>query len=66
MKLVNIKFIEIFTDGTINFSHTSLKSTKQLIFYEKDIKNSLLFKKTTAKQSFQNLQQNSYKSKYKF
>ena len=66
MKLVNIKFIEIFTNGTVNFSHAGLKSTKQFIFYEKDMRSSLFFKKITTKQSFQNLQQNSYKSKYKF
>lgn len=66
MKLVNIKFIEIFTDGTIHLSRINLKSTKQLIFYEKDVRNSLFLKKLTKKQSFQNLSQNSYKSKYKF
>ena len=66
MKLVNIKFIEIFTDGTLNFSQTSLKSSKQLAFYEKDRNNSLFFKKIKKNQSFQNLPRNSYKSKYKF
>lgn len=66
MKVVNIKSIEIFTDGTINFSYTSLKSSKQLIFYEKDKNNSLFFKKTKTPQSFPNSARNSYKSKYKF
>ena len=66
IKLVNIRSIEIFTDGTINFSYTNLKSTKQVIFYEKDVRTSLFSKKITKKQSLQNLQRNSYKSKYKF
>lgn len=63
MKLGNIKSIEIFTDGTTNFSCTIIKSSKQLVFYEQDIRNSLFFKKDKKKQSFQNISQN-YKSKY--
>lgn len=66
MKLFNIKFVEVFTNGTLNFSHKELKSLKQVFFYEKDFKNSLLFKKPKTKQFFHNLPKNSYKSKYKF
>ena len=66
MKLVKIKSIEILTDGTTHFSHTNLKSIKQAVFYEKDSRTSLFSKKIVKKQIFQNLQRNSYKSKYKF
>jgi len=63
MKLGNIKSIEIFTDGTINFPFRTIKSSKQFIFYEQDVRNSLLFNKSKKKHSFQNMLQN-YKSKY--
>lgn len=66
MKLIRNKSIEIFTDGTINFSHISKQSEKQTIFYEKDGRASLFFKKIRKKQLFQSLQKNLYKSKYKF
>lgn len=66
MKLVRVKSIEILTDGTIHFVHTSLQLTKQTLFYEKDNRTSLFSKKIGKKQFVQNLQQNSYKSKYRF
>ena len=66
MKVVNIKFIEIFTDGTVHFNYKSLKYFKQLVLYEKDSKNFLFCKKPTSKQASQNLPQNFYKLKYKF
>lgn len=66
MVSVNVKFIEISTNGTVNLFYKELKSLKQVIFYEKDFRNSLLSKKLTKKQSFHNLLKNSYKSKYKF
>lgn len=66
MKIVNVRFVEIFTNGAINFSYKGLKISKQVGFYEKDSKNSLFYKKPTKKQLSQNLSQNSYKSKYKF
>ena len=66
MKSVNVKFIEISTNGTVNLSYKELKSLKQVIFYEKDSKNSSLSKKLTKKQSFHNFPKNYYKSKYKF
>jgi hypothetical protein len=66
MKLISAKSIEIFTDGTVHFLRTNLKSIKQTIFYEKDVKNSLLYKKPTKIQMSNNLLRNSYKSKYKF
>lgn len=66
MTVVGTKFVEIFTDGTVNLSFKGLKSSKQVVIYEKDSKNFLFNKKSTKKQSFQNLSQNFYKSKYKF
>ena len=66
MKFINTRLIEIFTDGTVNFSYKGLKSSKQVIFYEKDAKNSSFSKKPTKKELFQNFSRNSYKSKYKF
>lgn len=66
MKLINIKFVEISTDGAISFSYATLRSTKQQAFYEKDNKNFLFTKKPMKVQSFQNMSRNLYKSKYKF
>jgi hypothetical protein len=66
MKLISTKSIEIFTDGTVHFLYTNLKPAKQTIFYEKDVKNSLFYKKPTKTQRSSNLLRNSYKSKYKF
>ena len=66
MTVVGTKFVEIFTDGTVNFSFKGLKSSKQVVIYEKDSKSFLFYKKPTKKQSLQNLSQNFYKSKYKF
>lgn len=62
---MTIKFIEIFTDGTLNFSNTNPKWAKQSFFYEKDAQNYLFTKKPTKTRLFQNLSINSYKSKYK-
>lgn len=66
MKSISIKSIEIFTDGTVNFSYIFLKSRKQVMFNEKDAKNSLFFKKLTTAQSIQSSSRTSYKSRYKF
>lgn len=66
MKLIKTKSIEILTDGSIYFSYLNLQSAKQTIFYEKDSRTFLLEKKAGKKQSAQNLQQNFYKSKYRF
>ena len=64
MKLSTIKSIEIFSDGTFHFSYVSLKSMKQVVFYEKNIKNSLFFRNPTENQSTQNQSRTSYKSRY--
>jgi hypothetical protein len=66
MRLINVKFIEISTNGTVNFSYKGLKTVKQVGFYEKDLKNAMFSKKTAKKQLSLNLQKNLYKSKYKF
>ena len=66
MKLITLKSVDIFTDGTVNFSYVPLKSAKQVVFHEKDAKNSLFFRKSTKNQSIQNLSRTSYKSRYKF
>jgi hypothetical protein len=66
MKLVVIKFIEIFTDGTIHFSYAPLKSIKQVTFYEKDAKKFSFFRKPSKNSLLQNLPRTSYKSRYKF
>ena len=65
MKFINVRSIEIFTDGTFSFSYKGLKFLKQVVTYEKDAQNFSFFKKSTKKQLFQNLSRNSYKSKYK-
>lgn len=66
MKLISVKSIKIFTDGTAHFFYVPLKSIKQVVFYEKDVKNSLFFRKSTRNQPIQNLSRTSYKSRYKF
>ena len=64
--MVSIKFIEIFTDGTVSIYYKGLKSSRQIEFREKDFKNLLLFKKPKKYSSFRNVSKNAYKSKYKF
>ena len=66
MKIINIKYIEIFTDGTANLSYAGFSSLKQKVFHEKDAVNSFLIRKSAKPQLFQNSRQKSYKSKYKF
>ena len=66
MKSVCVKFIKVFSDGSINFSYAHLNSNKQMIFYEKDAFNSLFYKKSTKNQFSNNKTHTSYKSKYKF
>ena len=65
MKQHSIKQIEIFSNGTVNFSLKCLVNLKQVVFYEKDFINSQIFSKA---KKFQNLQISSrafYKSKYR-
>ena len=66
MKSFNIKFIKVFSDGSVNFSSAYLKQNKQVVFNEKDVFNSLFYKKSTKNQYNKNLIYTSYKSKYKF
>lgn len=66
MNAVKVKFVEIFTNGTISFQYKRFKFPKQAVFYEKDFKNSLFSKKLTKIYSSYNVSKNSYKSKYKF
>ena len=66
MKIINIRSIEILTDGTINFSYIFSKSGKQVTLYEKDAKNSIFSKKYEKNQQVQVLSRTSYKSRYKF
>jgi len=63
---MNLKYVEIFTDGSINFSYKGLKFSKQAIFYKKDFANSVFFKRSVDNYSTRNASRNSYKSKYKF
>ena len=64
MKLVYRKTIEIFTDGSLNFSYKSFEQQKQVVVYEKDHKSSSFFKKQ-KKISHYNLSNTFYKTKYK-
>ena len=66
MKLVNIKYIKISSNGATSFSFNCLNSVKQVIFYEKDSVNSQFSIKPTRNQVFQSSSNTSYKSKYKF
>ena len=49
MKLSTIKSIEIFSDGTFHFSYVSLKSMKQVVFYEKNIRQIMNIKELDNK-----------------
>jgi hypothetical protein len=64
--VVIIRSIEVFTDGSLHFSITNLKITKQVFFHEKDFKNLLFFKKFTKPQLYQRILNNFYKLKYSF
>jgi hypothetical protein len=66
MKFISVKYIEIFTDGTANFSYKGLKSSKQIIFHEKDFANSVFFRKPINQQLVRDVSRNFYKLKYKF
>lgn len=66
MKLAKIKFVEVFSDGSVNFLYTSFRKIKQITFYEKDALTLVMAKKTVKIQLFQSAPRVSYKSKYKF
>jgi hypothetical protein len=64
--VVVIKSVEIFTDGSLCFSITNLKTIKQVFFFEKDFKSLLFFKKFTKFGLYQQIFNNFYKLKYCF
>ena len=66
MKLAKIKFVEVFSDGSVHFWHTSFKKIKQITFYEKDALTLVMAKKPIKIQLFQSTPRGYYKSKYKF
>lgn len=66
MKFIRFKFAEIFTDGTLHFSHKKTKFSSQICFYDKDVKNLPFFKKQTQIPLLKNSSRNAYKLKYKF
>lgn len=66
MNVINLKYLEIFTDGSSSFSYKSFKDFRQVVFYDKDTHNFLLYRKPTKSQPSRNLSKTIYKSKYKF
>ena len=60
------KILQIFSDGTLNInSVNSLKRSKQILFYDKDFKNSQFYKKN--KKILNNLNDNeNYQYRKKF
>ena len=65
MKQHNIKQIEIFSNGTVNFSSKCSVNLKQIVFYEKDFINSQIFSKFKKIRTLQISSRAFYKSKYK-
>ena len=66
MKLAKIKFVEVFSDGSVHLLHTSFKEIKQITFYDKDALTLVVAKKPIKTQLFQSKSRVFYKSKYKF
>ena len=65
MKVIKIKNIEIFSNGSLNFSYIKFTREKQIIFHNKDHKNSLYNSKQNKRSHFKS-SQISYKTKYGF
>jgi hypothetical protein len=55
------KYIEVFSDGSVNFRFNSFVDLKKLKIYEKDHKNFFLNKK----KKITNIKNSDYSSKYK-
>ena len=66
MKLIKIKFIQGFSNGSVIFHSDSCTNLKQFRIYRKDHKNFFLFKKKkiTNLKKFDSLSK--YKNKYLF
>jgi hypothetical protein len=64
MKPFTIKRVEISTNGTISFFSGCLHNLKQVVFCEKDLRNSQFFSKSKQNQISQSSFYTSYKSKY--
>ena len=65
MKSAKIRFIEVFSDGTINFVHASEKTVKQTTFYEKDALLLVYAQKIVTIQTSPNTSPVFLKSRYK-
>ena len=65
MKYITIKSVKIWSNGSVSFENTFLKSGEQFIVYEKDRANSVFARKAKASNLFLNSPSASYKSKYK-
>ena len=65
MKSIIVKRVVVSTTGAISFSFHCFIDSKQIIFYDKDLANSIFFRKVEWNQTFQSVFHVSFKSKYK-
>jgi len=65
MQLINLKVINILSDGSLNFSYKCFLNSKQFLVYEKDNKNLNLNKKKAVKKINSEFS-SGYKKKYLF
>ena len=61
MKIIKNKFIQIYSNGSLDFSYTIYKDSKKLKFYTKDNQNSSLYNKSSNLMSKNFI---NYKKKY--
>jgi len=64
MKRGQIKFLEIFTDGSMNFTVFNLKLTKQVKFYLQDCQSLVSLKLSKKVQHSKIFKHNRIQSKY--
>lgn len=64
MKIGQIKFLEIFTDGSLNFTFFNFKLTKQVRFYLQDYQSLMLSKLSKKVQHSKIFKHNRIQKKY--
>jgi hypothetical protein len=64
MKIGRIKYLEIFTDGSMNFAFFNLKLTKQVKFYLQDYQSFMLSKLSKKVQLSKIFKHNRIQKKY--
>lgn len=65
IKCVRIKYIKVWSNGTVTFENTFLKSVTQSVVCGKDRTNAFFSQKIKSLNLTQKLSSTSYKAKYK-